>query len=371
MSYVEREKKSGPKRLLSIDGGGLRGVLSLQILAKIERLLREHRGNDELVLADEFDYIAGTSTGAIIASGLSMGMSVQELDDLYSDLATRIFTKRLLPLQAWSKYKDGPLKTALRNTFSVDGRQLTFGDPELRTLLLCVLHNSSTDSPWPLSNCSTAKYNDRRNADCNLNIPLWQVIRGSTAAPLFFPPEEIRLGGRKFTFQDGGVTPYNNPAFIQFVMATAPQYGLEWATGADQLLSVSVGTGLFAAAQPSIDRIRAHVARNLPNVIAYLMNSASAEQDRLCRLVGDCRFGAEIDGEVGDLIGPDRALPPAFSYVRYNADISQRALDATGFSKVRSTKISKLDAVDSLEHLRNIGIAAADQVELSHFEGFV
>ena len=80
--------------------------------------------------------------------------------------------------------------------------------------------NATTDSPWPLSNNPFAKYNQLERDDCNLKFPLWQLVRASTAAPVFFPPEKIKAGKREFVFVDGGVTTYNNPAFIAFLMAT-------------------------------------------------------------------------------------------------------------------------------------------------------
>ena len=59
-----------PRKLLALDGGGIRGVLSLQVLIKMEGLLREQSGQGEdFRLCNYFDYIGGTSTGAIIAAG--------------------------------------------------------------------------------------------------------------------------------------------------------------------------------------------------------------------------------------------------------------------------------------------------------------
>ncbi|MGH8189781.1 MAG: patatin-like phospholipase family protein [Steroidobacteraceae bacterium] len=61
-----------PKRILALDGGGLRGILSLGLLQKIEDTLRERHGSgDDFRLCHYFDLIAGTSTGAIIAATLS------------------------------------------------------------------------------------------------------------------------------------------------------------------------------------------------------------------------------------------------------------------------------------------------------------
>ena len=80
---VERITAPGQKRLLAIDGGGIRGVLALEILARIEEVLG--KGRPEFRLSQYFDYIAGTSTGAIIAAGLARGMKAAEITAFYLD----------------------------------------------------------------------------------------------------------------------------------------------------------------------------------------------------------------------------------------------------------------------------------------------
>jgi patatin-like phospholipase/acyl hydrolase len=83
-----------------------------------------------------------------------------------------------------------------------------------------------------------------------------ELVRASTAAPTFFPPEVVVFGANtareySFVFVDGGVTTYNNPAFLAFQMATARPYGMNWKTGTDKLLVVSVGTGAAPKRAPA------------------------------------------------------------------------------------------------------------------------
>ncbi|MFM7155638.1 MAG: patatin-like phospholipase family protein, partial [Bacteroidota bacterium] len=83
----------GPKRILALDGGGIRGALTLGYLKRIESILRSANGPDYR-LCDHFDLIGGTSTGSIIASALALGMSVDQIRDLYMDLGGKIFDKK-------------------------------------------------------------------------------------------------------------------------------------------------------------------------------------------------------------------------------------------------------------------------------------
>src|SRR5256886_12273342 len=83
MSYRDKLDKIGPRKLLACDGGGIRGIISIEVLARIESELRKSSGNLKLVLADYFDYVAGTSTGAIIATLIRLGYRVDQTRDFY------------------------------------------------------------------------------------------------------------------------------------------------------------------------------------------------------------------------------------------------------------------------------------------------
>ena len=76
-------KVDSPRKLLALDGGGIRGIITIEVLARIESLLQQVLGRDEsFVLSEYFDYIAGTSTGAIIATCLCLGKRVDFIQSL-------------------------------------------------------------------------------------------------------------------------------------------------------------------------------------------------------------------------------------------------------------------------------------------------
>src|SRR6516164_4947550 len=90
----EHFQAEGPKRILALDGGGLRGILTLGLLRQIESTLRSRHGDDPgFRLCHYFDLIAGTSTGAIIAAALAMGMTVEEVIGHYQQLGRVVFAK--------------------------------------------------------------------------------------------------------------------------------------------------------------------------------------------------------------------------------------------------------------------------------------
>ena len=373
--YERRQSSPGPKRMLALDGGGIRGALTLEILGAIESQLRTRRSDPELVLSDYFDYIGGTSTGAIIAAALAMGKPVSEVRDRYEKLGRKVFQRRFLPMQLRSLYRDGPLTEELENLF---GQGATLGDPKFRSLLLLVLHNTVTDSLWPLTNCTRAKYNRAERylnprPDRNLDIRLSTLVRGSTAAPIFFPPQRIQVGTREFVYQDGGITPFNNPALLLFLMATLPEYGLCWPAGESDLLIVSVGTGGMAAVHPGLRSRQVGLLFNASNLPAVFMRGASVGQDMVCRSLARARAGASIDSEFGSRLNE---LSPAgrnlFTYLRYDADLSDEALAALGVTSVRDRKrLRKLDAVDAIPQLQALGRSVAQQIDHDRdFAGF-
>ncbi len=372
--YLQKQEK---RKLLALDGGGIRGLITLEILLELENKLKAklQRG-DDFRLGDYFDYIAGTSTGAIIAAGLSLGMSVQMLIDFYLEKGEAMFDKAFLANMGRNFYNDKKLKNELKATFG-DGTDLSLDHGKFRSLLLVVTMNRSTDSPWPISNNPLAKYNQPNRPDCNLKIKLYQLVRASTAAPAYFPPETLQWDpndpDKTFVFVDGGVTPYNNPSFLLFRMATHPAYKLEWQTGEDNLLLVSIGTG--ASPTPGVYRNLVDTLKSLPDNLMY---ASSVDQDINCRLFGCCAYGAPIDREISDLVLPMNEMANQnrqkrlFRYVRYNVDLSQDGLDALGLSHIQSENVRKLDSVQYLDQLQEVGrTAAKDQVKIDHLGNFV
>jgi patatin-like phospholipase/acyl hydrolase len=375
MTLQQKIEATAPKKILTLDGGGIRGMITIEILKEIETLLHMALNrNKAFVLADYFDYISGTSTGAIIAACLSLGWPVDRIRDFYIHSGAKMFDKASFLKKFKYSYEDEELKQLLQQEI---GKNTTLGSADLKTLLMMVMRNATTDSPWPVSNNPKAKYNDRQRDDCNLNLPLWQLVRASTAAPTFFPPEKITLGDKDkypFVFVDGSITMYNNPSFQTFLMATLDPYKLNWETGADKLLIVSLGTGTCSGANKDLSPSDMNLLYNAKSLPSALMNAALNEQDILCRSFGKCLYGDEIDREIGDLT--DQTVhfpvqPKLFTYVRYNAELSRHGLDKIGLPGINPKHVQMIDSVDHITELQQVGQAVAKSVRREHFKGFL
>ncbi len=377
---AERYADARPRKMLALDGGGIRGLMTARVLVRLEELLAERvaGGSKKFRLCDYFDYIGGTSTGAIIAAALARGMSTEELLSFYMDFGKKAFTRRNIFARWKSLYEGGELEKKLKEVF---GRKTRLHPADLRTLLLVVTRNLSTDSAWPISSNPDAMFNDPEKSYFNLDFPLYQVVRASTAAPVFFPPEviEVDRSGERYVFVDGGTTPYNCPAFLMYRMATEPAYRLNWPRGEQNLLIVSLGTGTVPVAGNEADDPESNLAAAVVNTLSATMAQAQVDQDMNCRTIGRCSHGSVLDMEVGDLIPRDENgeripletdLGRGFLYARYNVEFTRESLDKMGLKDVDPEKVSKLDSTDGMGDLLRIGEVLARELRLEDFGAF-
>ncbi|WFN60485.1 patatin-like phospholipase family protein [Synechococcus sp. CCFWC 502] len=135
--------------------------------------------------------MAGTSTGSIIAALLAQGLRVDEVIELYRNLAKSVFIRPWWRLGLFQpRYNKAALEGYLKKRL---GAACPLGDRQsLRTGLLVVTKRLATGSPWPLTNNPRGRYFNARSGSHpipNADYPLWKVVRASTAAPTFFAPE--------------------------------------------------------------------------------------------------------------------------------------------------------------------------------------
>jgi uncharacterized protein len=371
-----------PKRILAIDGGGVRGVISLKFLEQIETILRTRLKNEELRLCDYFDLIGGTSTGAIIAAGLALGLSVKDLIDIYCSLASKGFQRSsrfLLGGYLTPKFKESPLAQAIYEQVGDE----TLGSGKLRTGLGIVAKRLDSESVWVFHNNPRGKYygDDDTPADesvfHNRNFPLRNLIRASTAAPSYFKPQSIEVARDghgnvvRGAFVDGGVSPHNNPALLMFMLATIKGYGFCWPTGAERMMLVSVGNGA-AGDVPTHDRAASMLAGLLGiKALGSMMRDCSELNQALLQWMGQCPNPWPIDNEIGDLSDDQLGPKPLLHYIRYDVVLESQWLQEhlkLAYDPIRLAEIRLFDRPDLTPEWLNIGhLSAARQVKEGHF----
>lgn len=354
MVLLDRFNSAGPKRILSLDGGGIRGALTLAYLQQMEDILRkQHNGDPAFRLCDYFDLIGGTSTGSIIASCLAIGMKVSDIKNMYFELGGKIFAKKykwwnIFQVDDFIKagYDAKPLEEELKKVF---GDMKLGDDNRIKTGLCIVAKRADTNSVWPLINHPKGKYYDSVDGT-NKEILLWHAVRASAAAPTYFLPQVINVGGgmAEAAFVDGGVSMANNPALQLLMVATLNGFPFKWKMGEDNILLVSVGTGMS-----KWEKIPARVSKNnllnwAKEIPDMLMQDASWHNQAILQWMSKCDTPWTIDGEIGDLstdlIAPDANKKSLLTYLRYNL-----WLDADNLKKLMNKEYSAKQVADLVE----------------------
>lgn len=361
---ADRLHAPGPKRMLALDGGGVRGIITLAFLARIEATLQARLGRgDEFVLADYFDMIGGTSVGSMIATELALGARVAEIKERFEKNAFQIFRPG-----AWGiiryMFSAGPLTAAVKRVVGDD----TLDSERLKTGLAIVIKRVDTGSVWPVSNNPAARYwegrpiaNSNRFRRGNRDYKLWELIRSSTAAPSYFSPQKVAifdglhdgLGMGKFI--DGAVSPHNSPALKMFMMAGIKGYNLgggdltsdgggkAWELGANNLTIVSVGTGLFASKAESSGSAGYDAIMSLQGMI----NDGTDLGLLLLQWFGQSSRPWVLDREVRSLaqdglIVDGHPVGPLLRFQRYDMRLEKDDLNVDRCAEVDDTEMTRL-----------------------------
>lgn len=221
-------------RILSLDGGGVRGALSAQLLANIESYL-DAKNREAIPLGKRFDLIVGTSTGALIALGLAYGKTATEVLSFYDKNMAQVFDKpKWIP--RWltrPKYNVEVLRDALDKFFGTS----TLKDLEVDACITAV----------SLQNAKPRFYKTdymKRNAG-RLEEKLVDIALGSSAAPTYFPAHNSRFSS---DLVDGGLCA-NNPSVVgivearQFERISKRSATSQWPADFQDIVMISIGTG--------------------------------------------------------------------------------------------------------------------------------
>jgi len=230
-------------RILSIDGGGIRGILPGIILTQLEKKLQEKTANENLRLSDMFDFMAGTSTGGILTlayltpnnNGQSK-FTAQQAVNLYLDRGDEIFDANL-----WQKLKSG--KGILDEKY--DAKELeealddNFEETKFQDLLKpCII------SSYDIRNGKPHFFKQHKSDNENYNFKVKDIARATSAAPTYFETARIKNDlGTPFPLIDGGVF-VNNPALVAYSEVRNMEFNnINQSPTAKDMMIVSIGTG--------------------------------------------------------------------------------------------------------------------------------
>lgn len=259
-------------KVLSIDGGGIRGIIPAVILGEMQKRL----GKD---LYNFFDLIAGTSTGGIIALGIGTACnqggpySPDDLLSLYVQNGAAIFKKSwFTSLRKWFRPEYSP--RALEATLLQ-----YFRDTQLHSALTPLLISSydlQAQKPFFFKSHVIARYP-------SWNWPVVQVARATSAAPTYFPPLRLANEDESYALADGGVY-VNNPAMAAYAEARRIYAGFT------KFFVVAVGTG------DRQDHIAYRKARKwgrlgwAEQIVPVFMDSVSEAVDYQLQFMPDCNY---------------------------------------------------------------------------------
>lgn len=315
---------TGPKRVLALDGGGVKGLLTLGMLKSLEEELRRRAGGvPGFRLSDYYDLIGGTSTGAIISSGLALGLSVDELIAFYLRLGPDVFGKTAgdgVFLQ--SKFDSRKLRQALQTVLSTK----TIGSEDLRTGLAIHAKRIDTGSAWVVTNHPLGVFYDppaESNIFPNKRYRLADLVLASAAAPTFFDEitidiefDEKRRPVQKGYFVDGAVSANNNPSMQLFMLALEPSYKFGWKSGADNLMMTSCGTG---ARRPHVD---GKAFQGLPpglrgvHALRAMVYDTQLQGVMIMQALSEPKRPWRVNSEIGDMRGVCVSGAPLLDYQR-------------------------------------------------------
>ena len=352
----------GPKRILSLDGGGVRGVITVAFLERIEKIISETR-KKETKLCEYFDLVGGTSTGAIIAGGIALGQTTAQLKDVYHRLAPKVFRTSHFRVPFLQAKFDVDL---LRGEIAAIVKDRTLDSADLLTGFALIAKRLDTGSPWILSNNPRAPY-----WPDNRDYLLSSLVRASTAAPSYFDPETITVMPKhgdvpeqRGLFVDGGVSPHNNPSLALLMMALHSPFKMNWKTGIDNLTVVSVGTGGYRF-KLGIDELG-----RIPNLTIIYSSMMSMMDDATLMVLTMMQwFGLAltpwvINSEVGTLQHEMPAGGAMFRYLRYNVRLETEWLNrhlGMRLSDDQLASVRRMDDPDSIPLAYEIGQRAAEQ----------
>jgi hypothetical protein len=354
---------AGPKRLLAIDGSLSRVGLSLGFLRKIEEILRERTGHDDLLLSDYFDLIGGTGAGAVLAAALATGNSVGETERFSAELSRTALSSRSAVSSLFSLFSGSRWGgAALQRLFP--GQR--FHETEWRTGVCLLTLDVQAGTIFALHNHPAGQFAGLAARDWQLRDCLEACITAPPYRLMTLPLEEKRVS----VFTDAELGMAGGAAWPLFVVSTSKIHPFGWTLGVDDLLLVSIGCGSWrerAAPEAALNRSLLQWMNRLPSLCLH----DAAQQSRLLfEAISRTPTPPLIEAEAED-DSSDQLLPtPALTHLRYDLELSETALPALDLPEFADElpRLRSPSSAADLDLLWRAGNRAADRlVEPGHF----
>lgn len=238
-------------RILSIDGGGIRGILPGQVLVALEQKIRHKTGNDEAKIANYFDFFAGTSTGGILSCALNMPAEEDPTKPRYSaEDAVKLYLEnggKIFDIPTWHKLRtaDGVLEEKYPQDAIEEILEKYFGETKLSELLHpCLISSYDVKRGKPHFFTQHKARELAKDGNHGYDFLVRDVARATSAAPTYFEAANIEsLSGVNYPLVDGGVFA-NNPTLCAYSSARQVKFEEEKdLPSAGEMLIFSLGTG--------------------------------------------------------------------------------------------------------------------------------
>ncbi|KAJ9159944.1 hypothetical protein P3X46_025394 [Hevea brasiliensis] len=337
--------------ILSIDGGGMRGILSGKALAYLEHALKIKSGNPEARIADYFDVAAGTGIGGIFTAMLfgskDHNHAIMKADDTWRFLADhggKIYRsgngngggvgngcgsgggvlKRLFKGGSGTTATTGCLEKAMKEMFTEKGQSLTLKDTLKPVLIPC--YDLSSMAPFLFSRA------DALETD-SFDFRLWEVCRATSAEPGLFEPIQMRSidGQTKCLAVEGGLA-MSNPTSAAITHVLHNKQEFPFVRGVEDLLVLSLGTGQLLELSYDYEEVKNWRARHWARPMARIAGDGSADSvdQAIAMAFGQCRNSnyvrIQANGSSLGRCGPNVDTDPGPNNVKMLISIAEEML---------------------------------------------
>jgi uncharacterized protein len=330
--------RNSDRIILSLDGGGIRGILTIQLLKKIEEIAG-------IPCYKLCDLVTGTSTGAIIAGLIASGKTAIEIEALYVKFVTKVFLKRDLFANRFVNPPAFDKKNYRRSLYDEIG-DITLQQACANTGLdLLITAKDVTDNEETFFTC----FNNNGWQGTYRDALLRTVMEATMSAPTYFSPLE--------RFVDGGTTTYNNPSAAAVIEAL--EYGGRGKYEMDQITVFSLGTGKSVKSVSPAD-LANPAGFDALFWLNYVMETSSQDansmqsdmfRSRILQGIDYRRFQISLDtNAIGKL--PDR-------------DIGNiHMINANKLSELTNEDLNniEMDDISKFDLVREIGLAMVDYI---------